>query len=133
MSLGEVGRQSVRTVALVDVDVLVLSISNLNRDCQELLAASLALRHFSVARLLHLGEALAELRCLVGVWQVALLRGQTRLLVLDGAAQHLGRRHLVNRCKPLRKIRILVDRVRLVRQGLVALPYVHLARRRVDR
>lgn len=130
MSPGEVGGQPVRTVALVDVDVLVLPIANLNRDGQELLAASLAL-HFS--GLLGLGEALAELRGLVGVRQVAVLRGQARLVVLEGAAQHLGRRHLVDRREPLGEIRVLVERVRLVGQGLLALMYVHVARHWVNR
>ena len=106
MSPGEIRGQSARTVALVDVDVLVLSIANLDRDCQELFAAAVTLRHFSLARLLHLGEALAELRRLVCVRHVALLRAHARWIV-DRAAHHLRRRHLVNRGKPLRKIRIL--------------------------
>lgn len=105
---GEIGGQFVRAVSLVDVNVLVLSISNLNRDGQELLVALLALRHFSLSGLLQLREALAELRRLVCVRHVALLRRHARVGALGGAVHHLGRRHLVNRRKPLREIRILI-------------------------
>ena len=50
----EIGGQFMRAVSLIDVDVLILSIANLDRDRQELLAASLALRHVSLSWLLHL-------------------------------------------------------------------------------
>jgi hypothetical protein len=78
----KVGCQSVRTVALVNVDVFVLAISYLDSDGKKLLAAALTLGRVALSWLLYLRESLTKLRGLVRVWQVALLCGQAGLLLL---------------------------------------------------
>ena len=132
VSPGEIGGQPARAVAFVDVDVLILPIANLNRDCQEFLIASLALRRLSLARLLYLGEALAELRCLICVRHTALLGRYAAVGVLAGAACYLGGRDLVDGSKSLRKVRVLVKRV-LVGHRLLTVSYICVARHWIDR
>ena len=57
--------------------------------------------------------------------------GQAGLLLL-GRPLHHRRLHLVDRCEPLRKVRVLLKGIALIWQRLLTISYVRVALRRID-